>query len=245
MKPSEMARIGDRLKSFREKINLSQTEFAEKCKINVVQYRRYENNSSIPREEQLNKIINAFAECGLEITKFDLIPGYMTPEELQSAKNIANLLKPTKNELTRMYTETLNNYLDHSFQLSEIDYQRLTKLLKAIKDNPIITVPDELLVKCENLIKIYEKQQQNKETVKTIAEEQEQLQKRLLTAYEKLDINNRRFSVALIESLSSNPRNQVNYMPDEETEGLYDAEFQKYGEKTKRIIKEYDDTISK
>ena len=40
MKPSEMARIGDRLKSFREKINLSQTEFAEKCKINVVQYIR-------------------------------------------------------------------------------------------------------------------------------------------------------------------------------------------------------------
>lgn len=73
MKPSEMARIGDHLKSFREKINLSQTEFADKCKINVVQYRRYENNSSIPREEQLNKIINTFTECGLEITKFDLI----------------------------------------------------------------------------------------------------------------------------------------------------------------------------
>ena len=123
MKPSEMARIGDRLKSFREEINLSQTEFAEKCKINVVQYRRYENNSSIPREEQLNKIINTFTECGLEITKFDLIPSYMTPEELQSAKNIANLLKPTKNELAQMYTATLNNYLDHSFQLSEIDYQ--------------------------------------------------------------------------------------------------------------------------
>ena len=109
----------------------------------------------------------------------------------------------------------------------------------------MITVPDELLVKCEKLIKTYEKQQQNKETVKTIAEEQEQLQKRLLTAYEKLDINNRRFSVALMESLSLNPRNQVNYMPDSEIEGLYDAEFQKYEEKTKRMIKECNDTISK
>lgn len=245
MKPSEMARIGDRLKSFREKINLSQTEFAEKCKINVVQYRRYENNSSIPREEQLNKIINTFAECGLEITTSDLIPSYMTPEELQAAKNIADQLKPTQNELTQIYTTTLNNYLERSFQLNEIDHQRLTKLLKTIKDNPMITVPDKLLVKCEKLIKTYEKQQQNKETVQTITEEQEQLQKRLLTAYEKLDINNKRFSVALMESLSSNPRNQVNYMPDNEIEGLYDSEFQKYGEKVKRMSKEYDDTISK
>ena len=154
-------------------------------------------------------------------------------------------LVDSKNELAQMYTATLNNYLDHSFQLSEIDYQRLIKLLKSIKNNPMITVPDELLVKCEKLIKTYEKQQQNKETVKTIAEEQEQLQKRLLTAYEKLDINNRRFSVALMESLSLNPRNQVNYMPDSEIEGLYDAEFQKYEEKTKRMIKEYNDIISK
>lgn len=37
---------------------MNQNDFANECNINPVQYRRYENNASFPRDEQLEKIFN-------------------------------------------------------------------------------------------------------------------------------------------------------------------------------------------
>ena len=68
MKPANILKMGDRIKSYRIKTGLTQTAFANKCGINPVQYRRYENNNTMPREEQLEKIAAA-----LNVSITDLI----------------------------------------------------------------------------------------------------------------------------------------------------------------------------
>ncbi len=65
MKPSKLLRLGGVLRAYREKTGKNQSEFAELCNINVVQYRRYENNQSIPRQEQLEKIFNTLNSLGI------------------------------------------------------------------------------------------------------------------------------------------------------------------------------------
>lgn len=72
MRASEIIRMGDRLKKMRlERTGMNQTEFADKCQINVVQYRRYENNKAIPRKEQLQKIADALGVEPLVITGYE------------------------------------------------------------------------------------------------------------------------------------------------------------------------------
>lgn len=81
MRASEIIRMGDRLKKMRlEKTAMNQTEFANKCQINVVQYRRYENNKAIPRKEQLQKIADAL--------KVDISELYDNPMK-QTAREVA------------------------------------------------------------------------------------------------------------------------------------------------------------
>ena len=45
MKPSKLLRLGGVLRFYRGKTGKTQSEFAELCNINVVQYRRYENKT--------------------------------------------------------------------------------------------------------------------------------------------------------------------------------------------------------
>ncbi|MCH1971658.1 helix-turn-helix domain-containing protein [Muricomes sp. OA1] len=65
MKPSKLLRLGGVLRFYRGKTGKTQSEFAELCNINVVQYRRYENNQSIPRQEQLEKIFSTLNKLGI------------------------------------------------------------------------------------------------------------------------------------------------------------------------------------
>lgn len=87
IKSAEILKIGDRLRHYRESKDKTQAEIAEASGINVVQYRRYENNSSVPRPEQLDKIVEAFNEFDIngpfgKITKSNLT--VLTDEEKEA-----------------------------------------------------------------------------------------------------------------------------------------------------------------
>ena len=59
-------KIGPQLREYREQTGKNQAEFAALCDMNVVQYRRYENDKSEPRKEQLKKIITALNSCNVK-----------------------------------------------------------------------------------------------------------------------------------------------------------------------------------
>ena len=59
MKASTLLRIGDIIRELRETKGWTQKKLAEESHIHEVQIRRYENNQSLPRDAQLEKLASA------------------------------------------------------------------------------------------------------------------------------------------------------------------------------------------
>lgn len=59
IKASELLRIGDSIRILRKNKGWTQKKLAIESGIHEVQIRRYENNHSLPRDEQLQKLANA------------------------------------------------------------------------------------------------------------------------------------------------------------------------------------------
>ena len=59
IKASELLRIGDSIRILRKNKGWTQKKLASESGIHEVQIRRYENNQSLPRDEQLQKLVTA------------------------------------------------------------------------------------------------------------------------------------------------------------------------------------------
>nr|DAM24103.1 MAG TPA: helix-turn-helix domain protein [Caudoviricetes sp.] len=59
IKASELLRIGDSIRILRKNKGWTQKKLASESGIHEVQIRRYENNQSLPRDEQLQKLASA------------------------------------------------------------------------------------------------------------------------------------------------------------------------------------------
>ena len=78
IKASELLRIGDSIRILRKNKGWTQKKFAIESGIHEVQIRRYENNHSLPRAEQLQKLTSAL---GVEIDFFTRM------EDIQYGRN--------------------------------------------------------------------------------------------------------------------------------------------------------------
>lgn len=68
MSLNDLIKIGDRIKTYRKNLNLTQAEMADKVGLPRSTYANYESNSREPNNEILDKIAEA-----LEVSKYDLL----------------------------------------------------------------------------------------------------------------------------------------------------------------------------
>ncbi len=128
MKASEIIKMGDKLRTIRKKLGLTQIQAAEKIGINVVQYRRYENNNAIPGGRTLQKIAAA-----LDVEARDLI-GDTQLEQAASAleDQISKIYSNTNlspDEKERLITQLQNEHLDYSMLLRILEDERLKNVI--------------------------------------------------------------------------------------------------------------------
>jgi len=112
---NELIKIGDRIKTYRKKLNITQAEMAQKLGIPRSTYANYESNTREPNNAILQKIATV-----LGVSKFDLL---YDPDKIKAelqimdkyAEHIQNKKLEANKEYERLYYE-INNLL------SEFDY---------------------------------------------------------------------------------------------------------------------------
>lgn len=149
MNRRKFIKIGEYLRRYREQTKMNQTEFAKKCNINPVQYRRYENNTSFPRDEQLEKIFKTLRDCGIknELDKPVTIDNFMEyrfrdtvaeTESTQPDNGITLDLTSTSRAIIKAFEEIdLKNELLNNFSKANYEGKRRIVLFSDdIASNP-------------------------------------------------------------------------------------------------------------
>lgn len=99
--------IGERIKTFRKKVGLTQKQLADKCEVAEITIRQYESGKRQPRIEQLQKVAAA-----LDVQVNDLLPWEDIPE-------IKNAVYASELEMLEIF------YEDKHFNYSKDDQQKI------------------------------------------------------------------------------------------------------------------------
>ena len=76
MEKDAAALTGLRIKAARVLTSLNQESFAEKFRFGYASVKNWELGRSIPREDTVNKMLDAFCECGVKTTRDWLLFGF-------------------------------------------------------------------------------------------------------------------------------------------------------------------------
>lgn len=144
MRTSEIIKLGNALREFREQTGMSREEFAIKCGIHPVQYRRYENNAAFPRKETLQKIaenLGVSSEALLEYASrkkeseeitgekiIDFSDPSTVEQEMQRFQSISAERLQLLERMSRTLVESLGNLIDSGSHIPD-------SILDSIRDS--------------------------------------------------------------------------------------------------------------
>lgn len=146
---NDLIKIGDRIKSYRKNLKLTQAEMADKLNLPRSTYAHYENNTREPKGEILKNIADI-----LGVSEFDLIYDVdKLRAELEEFEKTEIRNKETYKKLYENISDLIENYSDYIVP----EYEEPTEYFDEIQMSIINFEVDEINTDQSNFIKLGEK----------------------------------------------------------------------------------------